>query len=718
MEVAGVLEEVARRRNWVKKMQANKHVEGTDDAYAGKVAKDFLAFLFRTSPDTLAPSFREAYEKLPPAARRKKGQEETRRTFVYDRIGKIDKDNLANTAMLQVERITDDIVLQWFAEFKGKKGSTPSKSVFGTGQSALVDLFKRHGKTFPETFYANINDVKKGAQRKRAQEKVEGLVPIEEGKAAIPGYLYLALAEAMIRSGEEVFCHAFAVCSWVLMSRVSNVAELRGAHFSWENDSLIISIIRHKADQEGERTDPKHCYANPMNPNVCVVTALAIFFAVYGVPKNPRENIFEGKSQEKRFIDALRRILVANPNIKAEMDRLNITVEDIASHSFRKGARSYCQGGTTGGPSTPSVLLRGGWALEGIDKKYVRYEAAADQFIGRILAMLSISSSEFAVLHPHFDVVDDTVLRAVKACFPGAPKAMEAVLVQCLASLTFHRDFLRRNLVPEHPLFKSVLFTQRIVDELAHKVALSFANDTITPTGIPPHVSIQRELVEVKKIVVEIPTRVRAAIAEEFEQRAVDSGSITRNTLEQMLESMMVRLQNSLVPQEPVAVAGNAEAPAQGGRFQTWMVDGQLRRVPENFNFDTTLPTQTMFQLYCLGDRNSHIGPYRNLDSTDLPDQRQKKRLSDMFALLRPVETALKRQKQWQINPTIEQVNEMWELGAPIIEVDHTTAKGRKRRIKQLAWSTHLREYRRRPRGGAGVEDSSDGDDDNNMDDE
>ncbi len=187
---------------------------------------------------------------------------------MFDRIGKIDKDNLAETAMLQVDRITDDIVLQWFAEFKGKGGSTPSKSVFGIAQGALVDLFKRHGKTFPEAFCGNINDVKKGAQQKRAQEKVEGLVPMEEGKAAILGYLYLALAEAMIRSGEEVFCHAFAVCSWVLMSRVSNVAELRGAHFSWENDSLIISVIRHKADQEGERTDPKHCYANPMNPNV------------------------------------------------------------------------------------------------------------------------------------------------------------------------------------------------------------------------------------------------------------------------------------------------------------------------------------------------------------------------------------------------------------------------------------------------------------------
>jgi hypothetical protein len=706
-EEAEVLKEVAQRRTWVKKMKANKHVEGTDGAYAGKVA-DFVAFVFRLSAEVLAPLFRALYEKLPAASRRKRGQEGNRRSLVYEWISKIDKDKLAETAMLQIAKVTDDIVLQWFAGFKGKKGSTPSKSVFGIAQSALVDLFKRHGETFPEKFYGNINDVKKGAQRKRAQEKVDGLVPMEEGKAAIPGYLYLQLAEAMIRSGEEVFCHAFAVCSWALMSRVSNIAELRGAHFSWENDSLIISIVRHKADQEGERTDPKHCYANPLNPNVCIVTALGIFFAVYGVPKNPRLNIFEGKSQEKRFIDALRRVLALNPNIKAEMDRLNITVEDIASHSFRKGARSYCQGGTTGGPSTPSILLRGGWALEGIDKKYVRYEAAADQFIGRILAMLSISSSEFAALHPHFDVVDDDVLRAVKACFPGAPQSMEAVLVQCLASLVFHREFLRSNLVPDHPLFKSVLFSQRLVDDLAARVALSFPNDKISPTGIPPHVSIQRELVEVKKIVSDLPTRVRAAISEEFEQRAIDSGSITRNTMEQMLESMMVRLQGSLVAQQP-ALAANAEAPVQGGQFQTWMVNGQLRRVPEDFNFDTTLPTQTMFQLYCLGDQNTHIGPYRKLESTDLPDLRQKKRLSDMFALLRPIETALKKQKQWKANPTIEHVNEMWELGGPIIAVDGSTPKGRKRRIMQLAWSTHLREYRKRPRG-VGAEDGSEGD--------
>jgi hypothetical protein len=408
----------------------------------------------------------------------------------------------------------------------------------------LVDLWKRHGKSFPEEFYAGVNDVKKGAQRKRAQEKVEGLVPMEEGKAAVPGHLFLELAETLLKSKDDIFCHTFAICSWMLMCRVSNVADLRCAHFSWENDALMISIVRHKADKEGERTDSKHCYANPLNPNVCIVTALGIYFAVYGVPTNANQFLFDGKSQQDRFVDAIRRALELNPRLKAELDRLNITVEDIASHSFRKGARSYCQGGTTGGPSTPSILLRGGWALEGIDKKYVRYEAAADQYIGRIVAMLDIGSPDFAVLPPHFDNVDERVMLVVKNCFPGAPKSLESVLVHCLASLVFHREFLRRTLKADHPLFKTTLFAQQLVDKLADRVSLSFVGDKITSSGIPPYVSIQKQLETVSKIMDSMPGRVRAAISEEFEQRAIDSGSITRNVLEQMLEGMMGRLKD------------------------------------------------------------------------------------------------------------------------------------------------------------------------------
>jgi hypothetical protein len=280
---------------------------------------------------------------------------------------------------------------------------------------------------------------------------------MEEGKAAIPGHLYLELMEELMRRN-DLFISVFSVCSWCLMCRVSNVADLRGAHLSWIGDSLLLSIVRHKADKEGERTDAKHCYANPFNPSACVITAIAAFFSVFGVPKNAHDAVFEGDRQHDRFVESLRRVLNACPMLKAKFQQLGITEEDIAAHSFRKGARSYAQGGTTSGPSTPSVHLRGGWALEGwnfvllfffvcfllytgMDKKYVRYEAAADQFIGRILSMLNVNSPDFAVLAPHFDCIDSDVLQAVTCCFPNAAPNLNAVLVHCLASLIFHQDY-------------------------------------------------------------------------------------------------------------------------------------------------------------------------------------------------------------------------------------------------------------------------------------
>jgi hypothetical protein len=110
-----------------------------------------------------------------------------------------------------------------------------------------------------------------------------------------------------------------------------------------------------------------------------------------------------------------------------------------------------------------------------------------------------------------------------------------------------------------------------------------------------------------------------------------------------------------------------------------------------------------------VGDQNTHIGPYRNLEMRDFATTEQKKRLSDMFALMRPVENALKERQEWQRQPTLDQVNGMWAAAEGVIAVEGRTSKGRKRRVKQLAWSTQLREYRKRPRGAL-ADDSEQGD--------
>ncbi len=137
--------------------------------------------------------------------------------------------------------------------------------------------------------------------------------------------------------------------------------------------------------------DPRHCYANPFNPEISIVLSLGIYFLCFGVNKNRNARLFEGKNQYQRFLKALKKVMASCPEIKAEMERCGLTCEDIAAHSTRKGGRSYCAGGSTNGPAFVTIMLRGGWSLEGIDKRYVRYERAGDSMLGEFcLGLTSI----------------------------------------------------------------------------------------------------------------------------------------------------------------------------------------------------------------------------------------------------------------------------------------------------------------------------------------
>jgi hypothetical protein len=311
--------------------------------------------------------------------------------------------------------------------------------------------------------------------------------------------------------------------------------------------------------------------------------------------------------------------------------------------------------------------------------------------------MMDVNSENFDALPPHFDVVDAEVDGAVTACFPGAQPCMRPLLVVCLASLVYHRQFFAEKLHTKHHLFQTPFFTQQIGERLAHRVKLSFDSDTMAPTGIPAHVGIQRRVVEVRELVESIPGKVRAAVSAEFEQRAVDAGSITRDTLREMMTGMFDRLIQSMSPavppSQPAAVPDN-ERPA----FSMFNVNGQLRRLPEGFQFDTTLPAEVLFQLYCCGDFNAKISPYHFITPMDCPTQKERKTLSDLKALMNPVEAALKRQALWKNNPTIVEANEMWAAGKGSIAVEAKTAKGRTRRNAQIAWSTQLKEVRKRAR--------------------
>ncbi|HSI20438.1 MAG TPA: hypothetical protein VLA04_01845, partial [Verrucomicrobiae bacterium] len=621
-----------------------------------------------------------------------------------------------STFVINTAALTSDIVEVWMSGFKAKDGtSVPSKSVHGTAMSALSAFYQQHGTLLPDVMRASVKQFTKGVARTRAELKQTGEIPLEEGKAHVPGDLYLTIVRALLTNG-DVFCHVFCVLAWNLMVRVSNVASLCAANFSFSEDSLQVAYVKHKADQEGERTDPKHCYANPLNPAACVITALGIHFACFGAPKRRTDVLFEGQRQHDRFVRKLRKVLNEDKELKGLIDRQGITVDDIASHSLRKGGRSYCAGGSTMGPSTATVLLRGGWRQDGMDQKYVRYEHAGDQLVGRYLSMLDVSSPTFATLPPHFEAVDDDVLNAVRLVFPDAAEGFEGVLVTCLASLVYHRAYFRETLAPAHKLFKTTLFTQGLADKLGPRVALSFPGDVMRSTGVPPITQILGDLQDLKQTVATFPTLVGNTLHEELEKRQFDAGQLTREVVETLVKDMQTKvvaeigsLRNGL----HAAVAGAPAAPNAGqqanDQFQRWMWGGQMHPVPEEFDLDTSLPPATLFQLYLLGDEQERIGPYKMLTSQDVVGKQAKARVSDMHKLMEPIIDSLKKQHHWHHQPTVHEVNTMWERGKTVIRGNERSNKGKKRRLKEMAWTTALKEYRKRGR------ESNDQDDDNDL---
>jgi hypothetical protein len=77
-----------------------------------------------------------------------------------------------------------------------------------------------------------------------------------------------------------------------------------------------------------------------------------------------------------------------------------VKVGSIGLHSARKGAVTLAASGCTVSPSMASICNRTGWKMGGTRDKYIKYEAAGDQFLGQTLCGLDSLVKEFSVPPP------------------------------------------------------------------------------------------------------------------------------------------------------------------------------------------------------------------------------------------------------------------------------------------------------------------------------
>ena len=90
------------------------------------------------------------------------------------------------------------------------------------------------------------------------------------------------------------------------MARSNSFANIMFQHISWEMDTLVVQFAQHKGDKKGHVRFGRHVYANPGDPKICPVLAVAVLiFSKTHRAAGGCQQLFEGAKAESRFSDML-----------------------------------------------------------------------------------------------------------------------------------------------------------------------------------------------------------------------------------------------------------------------------------------------------------------------------------------------------------------------------------------------------------------------------
>ncbi|ETL41182.1 hypothetical protein L916_07778 [Phytophthora nicotianae] len=164
----------------------------------------------------------------------------------------------------------------------------------------------------------------KGLKRQLATAQACGEGQVKVGKDPLSFELYEFLSSHLLElpGSDAIFAQVYLVISWNLMCRSANAFGVRHSHIEWGGESLRVYFAHMKNDQGGDRPrDPRHVYANPLQPSVCPILALAIYWATSTFDVDNR--LFPGSDQYDRFRKSLHRLL--------EDERVSVELTQVIS---------------------------------------------------------------------------------------------------------------------------------------------------------------------------------------------------------------------------------------------------------------------------------------------------------------------------------------------------------------------------------------------------
>ena len=619
-------------------------------------------------------------------------------------------------------------------------------SALSMHRSALKNLYRDYHVTMNEKMVSEIAQHFTGVKRSIAQRQKYGDEPVQVGKDPMDFSFYKWMCMALLKAKgtKKAICdyvvgHLMLILSWNLMSRVSNSVNICLAHLTWTEDCLGVVFPMHKGDQDGKHgKEARSIYANPLEPEVCCITSLGLYFLSY-----PQvllgKRLFPGDSQEDRYSKTLQRVLRSEEGAE-ECAARGIDPDVIGTRSARKGSATFSSCGTTACPNDSLVNLRAGWSQGGVESRYKRFNTGGDRFIGRIIAGLPSMQAEFAILPPFFlPEARDLVRHAINICFPGILASLMRIAEFALASVVWHHAFLRSTLPAHHPALLSRLFSEQgLLSQLHAYVVCRLwkVGDPFTATGIPPFVEgyvsrhkIEEAIIKLTEVTIEVGEKTcastRDAIQDLLADHAAASGALTVAQMEASMQKSMDRtiaenatlkemlsevrtmrqavfsVQPLLASPAPVATLPSSDTAT---KLITWP-SGGLHRVREDFELPKGDPF-TAWQWHCLGNASQSIPPLRHLESSDLSTPNKKRRLTDFRFLMQKLESRASELPQWKPyvqdgrwvkQPSSEEATQMFQETKDAIALPVSTASGRKRkRAPQMNWRSYVNELRKK----------------------
>ena len=572
----------------------------------------------------------------------------------------------------------------WLVNHKFKAKPAASSTI-RSYKSALKWYYKEQKVTMEQPLDQAIETLLQGYMRKVADWKAEGKMAVFEGKLHLTYEGYCLLSHALFKAepfGQMLFGWPFIVLQWNLIARSATVAGMMMEHVGWEADALLISTPKHKGDQEGAKCFSRHLYANPLQPLICPVLALAVLVFTRttkhdpthtaGSAAPPSYRIFNGGHNESRFSEILGRIIAAVP--ESQVSQLGSDKKQLGTHSVRKGAASHCMG-MVSGPSQAHVYLRAGWSLGNVQDRYIFAGAGGDQLTGRVLSGLPYNDTAFATLPPHFDPVGLASISwpAIMPLYSHLPETFKRAMPYLLASVCFHEKWLRSNLPNHHPLFHSYLFASDEVRRLSAHVFTGRNRCPLTSmqaTGIPPHLVLSNELTDVSKQTemlreallakcTELPAELVTVMLSRFSINGAipvtidDIKSLLSNAVNEMRAELRVAL--------PTASTATSSAPALADgaidpRFQLWPWKGKLHMVPEGWLLPVT-DVKTTWNLWHYGHVEAKIQPLRHLTKADLQGSAQVTLWSKANGVMAAVAAAMVEMKAVQAEEELSKLS-------------------------------------------------------------